>query len=51
MKRSKPKVIEKLLELGLIEDRKDVMKKRKTKKGKKGRKDPWEDMEDDGEGN
>ena len=37
VKRSRPKVIEKLLELGLIQDKKEVMKKRKSKKGKKGK--------------
>ena len=30
-------MIEKLLELGLIQDKNEVMKKRKSKKGKKGK--------------
>ena len=51
VKRSRPKVIEKLLQLGLIQDKKEVMKKRKSKKGKKGKRDFEEDLEGFDEGN
>ncbi|KAI0224463.1 hypothetical protein LSAT2_024531 [Lamellibrachia satsuma] len=53
VKRSRPKVIEKLLQLGLIQDKKEVMKKRKSKKsknGKKGKRDFEEDLEGFDEG-
>ena len=49
VKRSKPKVIEKLLSLGLVNDRKELYKKRSKKsKGEDCESDPGDTYEEDG---
>ena len=48
-KRSKAKVMEKILSLGLVEDRKDLYKKRGSKSGRRSRKRRGgDDSDDDG---
>ena len=47
-KRSKPAVMEKILSLGLVEDRKDLYKKRGSKNRRKSRRGRGGDGSDDG---